>query len=374
MKKIIKILIICIILALVILIGIIAVKKLNIFKKKSTELVTTDSITIVPTMNDTITSDSSWCGTFQLIWNDLKNEIVGKDIVFNPQLEVAENLNKEDFNESMLSEDYYFKICGLKTLEIKEQIKNGIKEKFDQTSDIIDDFDWSEDALYNPNDPSTKRYFLYTMLYRKFEFLKAFDKLEDGMFGDKYDNIKYFGIDENTENSVGDQIQVLYYNSKDDFAILINTKTNDEVIFCKNPTGNNFNEIYKNMNDESLKYKGNTSFNSIDEFKAPNLLFNSKKEYTDLEEKPFQTSDPIYSTGEIEKALQTVQFSLDENGGKIKSEAGMDVALKSSIIEEPKEEKPRYFYIDDTFAIFLREKGKIKPYFAGRIQDITKFQ
>ncbi len=371
MSKKTKILIICTILIILIVGGIIVINKANIFKKKPTKLEVSNDIVIVPTMNDTITSDSSWCGTFQLIWNDMKNEVVKKDVVFNPQLEMVENLNKEDFNESMLSEDYYFKIYGLKTLELKEQIENGIKEKFNQTSDIIDDFDWSEDELDNPNDADIRRYFFYTMLYRKFEFLEVFDKLENGTFGNKYNNIEYFGIDKNTENSVGNQIQVLYYNSKDDFALLINTKTNDEVIFCKNPTGNNFNEIYKNMNDEMNKYTGDKTFNNVDEFKAPNLTFNEKKEYSDLEGKPFKTADN--NTGEIIKALQTVKFSLDEKGGEIKSEAGMEVSFKASI-EEPKKENPRYFYVDDTFAIFLREKGKEKPYFAGRIEDITKFQ
>ena len=67
------------------------------------------------------------------------------------------------------------------------------------------------------------------MLYRKFEFLKEFDKLDNGKFGNKYNNIQYFGIDENKENSVWKQINVLYYNSKDDFAIIINTKTDDEI-------------------------------------------------------------------------------------------------------------------------------------------------
>lgn len=108
MSKKIKILIICAILILLIVVGI-AVNKANIFGKKATKLEMADGITVVPTMNDTITTDSSWCGTFQLVWNDMKNEVVKKDIVFNPQLEMVENLNKEDFNESMLSEDYYFK-------------------------------------------------------------------------------------------------------------------------------------------------------------------------------------------------------------------------------------------------------------------------
>jgi len=44
------------------------------------------------------------------------------------------------------------------------------------------------------------------------------------------------------------------------------------------------------------------------------------------------------------------------------------------MLEELPEPEPRYFYVDDTFAIFLREKGKDMPYFAGIITDITKFQ
>ena len=180
-------------------------------------------------MNDTITNDSSWCGTFQLVWNDMKNEVVKQDVILNPQLDMVKNLKKEDFNETMLSEDYYYKIYRLKSLDLKEQIKNGIKEKFNQTSNILDGLNWLESELDDPNNQHVRRYFFYTMLYRKFEFLKEFDKLDNGKFGNKYNNIQYFGIDENKENSVGKQINVLYYNSKDDFAIIINTKTDDEI-------------------------------------------------------------------------------------------------------------------------------------------------
>lgn len=367
-----KILIIFGILIILFIIVFVVINKANIFSQKVTKLQSVEGITVVPTMNDTITADSSWCGTFQLVWNDMKNEVVKKDVIFNPQLDMVKNLNKEDFNETMLSEDYYYKIYGLKSLALKEQIENGIKEKFNQTSNILNDFNWSESELDNPNNLNVRRYFFYTMLYRKFEFLQEFDKLDNGKFGNKYKDVQYFGIDENTENSVGNQITVLYYNSKDDFAIIVNTKTDDEVIFCKSPNGSNFNEIYENMNNESNKYTGSRSFKNVDEFKAPNLEFDEKKEYTELANKEFKTADPYYDTAEIQKAIQTIKFSLDEKGGEIKSEAAIDMTI--GVTSVPKADEPRYFYVDDTFAIFLREKGKTKPYFAGRIDDITKFQ
>lgn len=369
-----KCLIIVTIIIVLLIIGIVIINKTNILGKKATNLKETKGVTIVPTMSDIITKDSSWCGTFQLVWNDMKNNVVKNDIVFTPQEKMADNLNKEEFTQDMISDKYYFKIYGLKSLELKEQIEKGIKEKFNQESDILNDFNWSESELDDPNNADVRRYFFYVMLYRKFEFLQEFDKLENGEFGNKYNDIKYFGIDKNTKNSVGDQIDVLYYNSKNDFAIIINTKNNDEVIFCKNPQGKTFNEIYENMNKESKEYKGSKEFKNIDEFKAPNLTFNEKKEYTELQDKEFKTADPIYDTAKIEKAIQTIKFSLDEKGGEIKSEAAIDAMLGTTALSPEKEDEPRYFYLDDTFAIFLREKGRDLPYFAGRIEDITKFQ
>jgi len=335
--------------------------------KEQVELEKTTDITIVPTMQDEITADSSWCGTFQLVWNDMKHEVVKKDIIFNPQIKMAENLNKEEFTEDMISEEYYFKKYGLKTLALKEEIENGIKEKFNQESDILDQFDWSEEALNDSNNRDGQRYFFYVMLYRKFEFLQEFDKLENQKFAD-YDNIEYFGIDKHTDNSVGDQIDVLYYNSQDDFAIILNTKQNDEVILYKNPEGKTFDEIYKNMNNKAKNYKGKKYLEDIDELKVPNLKFNKFMSYEELKNKKFLTADG--KQAEIIEAMQTIQFELDKKGGKIKSEAVV-VMGETALLRE---DEPRYFYLDDTFAIFLREQGKDMPYFAARIDDISKFQ
>lgn len=330
--------------------------------RMSTELEKTNGIDIVATTQDKITADSSWCGTFQLVWNDLKDEVVKKDIVFNPQEEMANNLNRKEFTKDMLSDEYYFKKYGVKSLELKEEIEKGIKEKFNQESDILEDFDWSENGLDDSNNSNIRRYFFYVMLYRKFEFLKEFDKLENGSFGDEYNNIEYFGIDKSTDNEVRKQIEILYYNSKDDFAIILNTKSNDEVIFCKNPKGETFSLIYENMNNEAGSYKGNTVFEDIDEFKAPKIEFAEKREYKEFQGKEFETADSLYPIAAIEKAIQTIKFSLDEKGGEIKSEAAIDMKMLNAAIPVEKDAEPRYFYVDDTFAIFLREKGKDMPY------------
>jgi len=49
-----------------------------------------------------------WCGTFQLIWNEMIDNVVLRNIIFNPQLIQAENLNKRTFTTDNLSKDSYY--------------------------------------------------------------------------------------------------------------------------------------------------------------------------------------------------------------------------------------------------------------------------
>lgn len=328
----------------------------SVYDKK--ELKETKGVDVVPTLSDKVSADTSWCPTFQLIWNDFKNDIVKEDIKFDEKSDILDNLNKEDFTTKDISDNYYYKIYGRKNLELKNKIETAIKEKFNQTSDILDQFDWSNDALDSGEDV-IDRYFLYSMLYREFEFNKKFDT-----FNDKFkeiENVKYFGIIKDNDE-IRDQIKVYYYNDENDFAIKLITKNNDEVIVIKNPKGETFEEIYNN-----IKGKETTDFNSDDNFMMPKIDFNVLREYNELENRKIETIDGIYT---VEKAIQSIRFSLDEKGGKVKSEAGMDVKFETTASDK----KIRNFYVDDTFALLLKESNKEKPYFALRVDDISKFQ
>lgn len=317
----------------------------------------TKGITTILTLEDEIKENSIWCGTFQLIWNDLKNDLAKQDIIFTPQLKVVENLNKETFKSSDILDKYYYKKYGVPTLELKQEIENAIKEKFNEKSDILDDFSWG----------NSNGYFLYAMLKKDFQFEKAFEEMENGKFSD-YENVKYFGIkEESKSDELREQVDVLYYNTKEDFAIKLKTNKEDEVIICKNPKGNTFNQIYNNILENSNRYNGSKSIQKGELLKIPNIKLDEKEEFKEIENKEFNFADGTPYV--IEKAIQTIQFELDKTGGKIKSEAGM--MLKEACIE-PSE--IREFSIDNTFAIFLKEKEKSVPYFAAKINDITKFQ
>lgn len=315
-------------------------------------------INIVTSLEDTIDEDAAWCGIFNLVWNDLRDELVKQDIIFAESNETVENLNKGTFTVADISEDSYYKTYGIPTLELKKQIEKAIKDKFNEKSDILNSFKWDGD----PN-----KYFLYGILKKEFKFPKKFSKLDAGTFGNNQ-KAKYFGIDGSTDSEVKNQVEVLYYNSENDFAIKLLTKQNDEVILTVGNDKTTFLDIYNSVIEESERYIGSKYLANRDRVKIPNIKFDLKENISDVENKPF-----YFSTGReyvIEKALQTIQFELDEEGGKIKSEAGM-MAATTSIAPI---EVPRYFYVDEAFTIFLIEEGRDLPYFAAKISDINNIQ
>ena len=318
-----------------------------------------NGLNVVLSLEDEISNNSVWCGTFNLVWNDLKNDVAKQDIVFMPQLKVAENLNKGTFNTNYLSEESYYKIHGYAIKELKEKIEKDIKEKFNEKSDILDSFEWPEEK--------GEQYFLYAMLKKEFEFPMVFSRLENGSFGE-YNNVKYFGIDETTEEAVRDQVQVLYYESKDNFAVKLTTKQNDEVIISRGTKENTYIDIYNEIMENAEKYNGSTYFTEEDILQIPNINFDIKENIDDFTGREF-----LYSDGtehEITQAMQTIQFELNEKGGEIKSEAGMMVDKLAINTETEKRE----FIVDDTFTIFLKEKDKELSYFAATISDITQVQ
>lgn len=331
-----------------------------------------ENIKIVATLEDEITTNSAWCGTLQLVWNDMLNNVVKQDVVFTPQKQIVENLNKQIFTEEQLSEEDYYKVYDLLTQNLKEEIEKAIESKFNEESDILNKIDWSNVPKDNSGyTDEYKKYLFYAMLKKEFNFKNDFDELENGSFGEKYKDIKYFGIDKKSNSKLYSQVEVLYYNSENDFAVILNTKEDEQVILCRGTEGNNFATIYNSLVEKSDNYRGNKKFTENDYLKVPNIKFDISKSFNELCDNKFYSKDGHKCN--IEQVLQTIQVEMDKSGGKIKSEAAIIMEVSTMMPAKEKVEY-RYFYFNDEFTMFFKEADKEMPYFAANIKDITLFQ
>lgn len=295
-------------------------------------------IKVLPTNISKIEGNCVWCPTFQLIWNDLKNDIIKKDIVFKDDKDnvYANELNKEMFNETMISKDYYYKNYGYMTLELKEQIEKDIMNKFNEKSDILDQFNFAKQSA---------DYFLYSMLVRNFKFKYPFDILSENTFGIKDDSDKL--LDEN--------IKVLFYENNS-YAVKLLTTDNDEVILYKGEVNNSFNDTFKLIVDKTNEGE----FNFDDTITISNLNLDIENNFDEITNKMFY--DVNGKSYVINDALQTIKFNFDNTGGKIKSEAGISVRFACLV-------HGRHFDFSNNFVLFVKEKDKDIPYFALNINN-----
>ena len=332
-------------------------KELKVTTIKPTEAV--KDLEIIPTMNTVSNAKNRvWVGTFQLIWNDLIDELIKQPVEFvGTKSTMAENLNKKEITTEDLSESSYYKKWGLASPEMKKEIEKGIKEKFNETSDILDSFDWT---------PQAEKYFLYAMLKKDFEYLEPFDKMPDATFTGSEGPVKYFGIDGDSKYSLRNTVKVLFYNNANDYAVELRSKQGDIIDLYRSDDDKTFDLLFADMQAKTEAFTGKKYLTGIDRFKAPMIDFKSETEFPELCNKPIKNTHFM-----ISKTLETVQFKMDETGVKLKSEAGMMMMATSA---GPSRDIPRYFYFNNTYVIFLIDHNKTKPYYAMRITDAKKIQ
>ena len=295
-----------------------------------------------------------YVGTFQLVWNYLQDEIIKAPIQFTGEKSyLADVLNKQGFRKEMLSENSYYINSGKTTLNLKKEIEKGIYEKFREKSDILNSINW--------NNPDS--ILIYAMLKKDFEFLTEFDNIENSKFLDE--KVKFFGIKKGANLDLRSNVGVLFYNNKNDFALKIKTKSDDEVILYRTDDNECFEKYYQDLNSKITDDSRLKNFTKDDSMKVPYIKFDKTFNYKELTNKPIEKTDFI-----ISDAIQTVKFEMNNKGVKLKSEAGVVVALtaipqKKTILRE--------FNFDKPFTLFLIEKDKNTPYFAIRFEDSKLF-
>lgn len=315
---------------------------------------------ILPTLNSvSYAKNQVWVGTFQLVWNDLINELLKAPVKFvNYESAAAENLNKQEFTADNLSKESYYKKWGEALPSLKSEIERGIRKKFNETSDILDKLEWD-------SSPELRKYVLYAMLKKDFEFFAKFNILDTTKFEGSNKYIKYFGFKEGEEYIYRNSFEVLFYNNPKEFAAALKTKHNDKVYLYRNNESKTLDILYKDMISKAAEYNGSKTLTDGDEFRCPIISYKTDKEFSDFYYKEIQGTDLV-----ISKAIETIDFKMNEAGVKLKSEAVISVGKGTAIKPQ---RASRRFNFDGPFVMFIEEEGK-KPYFAMKVEDAAKLQ
>ena len=305
-------------------------------------------------MHDEEYGQNMYTPAFPLIYEDLKKEIVKKDKVelvgFNSYM--FNVLNRMDPPENRLSDKYYYKIIAKKTPAYKRRIEADIWKKFREKSSILATIQWrpkNEDDLV-----------LYSMVKKDVEFLKSFEILDPMPFDGSKLNVKYFGVKKNGRHYKSN-IKPLFYENADSYAVSLKTKTDDEIILYRG----NLDEPVDIVWDElALKSDNseNAYFSNDDKLLVPFIDIKELIRYADLSGKLIKGTDY-----RIQSAIESVEFSLDNKGAKLKNEAAMMLEKMALMPSNSK-----YYAFNKPFALFMIEKGKKEPYFMLKILD-TKY-
>ena len=287
------------------------------------------NVTFNPTYQSTLdehTVNNLWIGTLDLAWKDLEEKIGGR-IELEENVDIANELNNSSFSKDMLDENDY-------TINVTRTVTNG----------------------YN----------IETKLNKNLNFLYSFDNFNNDYnytFGkDGNDYIKYFGINNASKEDLNQNVEVLFYNGNNDFAVLLNTKEGDEIILYRTDENKSFNEYYEDIKNKKDNYNGSTTFEENDELLVPYVNVNGTVAYNELADKIIKNTNGMY----ISNVIQDVNFNLNESGCNMQSHATMTTEYLSV--------GSRYFWFRDTFIIFMKEGNSNMPYFALKVdnQDILE--
>lgn len=296
--------------------------------------------------------NSIWIGTFQLAWNELMDELGGK-IEFNGyNSKKVEELNERLFSKEMISsKDYYIKV-GKTSSSLRREIEENLINKFNIKENYsIDTVNW---------DNQEDSYTIFAYLNKKFEFNKPFDYLGKMYFNeDSTRLVKYFGINNASDEKINDNIKVLFYN-ENSYAIEIRTIEKESIIlYYEDEIRTSFKNAYNIILKNTKEYKNSSEFLEDDELMIPYIDIDENINYSEL------CGHYINGTSYyLLNAFQNVQFELNNKGGNIESDASIVYSYNSGA------ENIRQFYFDRPFYLFIKEQDSPKPYFSIYVEDI----
>lgn len=292
----------------------------------------------------------SYVRTIELAWNELTDLLGVETIELEEQNAYVDYLNKKVFTKDDLDKDSYYVVSGVASQDLRNTIEKTLKDKFKKESNILDEIQF---------DGESNHYIIYSTLNKKFTFINPFtesrSKFKDSEQEFKFSKLACYSVGD----KVFEQVEALFYNNENDFAIKINTLEGDEVILYRNDEIKDFSDAYYAMENKTKKFTGKTTIEKEkDEILFPFINYNVSRKVEEISDKKVKDMN-VY----IKETVEDITFNLDNFGGNLSTDAYVDIYMSASM------EEPRYFHFTDDFMIFLKEKDSNMPYFYLYVDD-----
>jgi hypothetical protein len=307
---------------------------------------TTSRSTFVSPVSNVILVDSIntvYCSSFEIAWQSLRDNVFKQPIVLDKNFQWVNVLNEKSVTKS-LGKEYYSAFSGFGKDQIAKKFREDLRKRFD--------FDYK----LGPFSPFG--ICAFSFIKKKIDFYSDLYSIESRnlIFNDK-SKVKFFGLNGGWPNpKYNEKIRIHDYNNTDDFIVQIVAENDiDEVYFAKVRPEETLHDTYINvMNRVSVDKV--TFLGEKDQLGIPYLKFRVNKEFNEI--RAAKILNKGFDKFHFEKALQVIDFDLDEGGVSVESVVELD-----AVFGIPKKFEPRVLNFDEAFLIILKEKGTTDPYF-----------
>lgn len=308
-------------------------------------------------------TDTIWCGTFNIAWNELVEKIGHKVEFENYESDFVNKLNEQVFTKDMISDkDYYIKV-GNSSSKVKEEILQSIDNKFKRNEKkIFDRVNFEENKIT-----------VYSLLNKGLDLTVEFSDMGIRKIGNTDKKVRCFGLPfgekdyENVDVIYFDRIQDETEPTGDRFlsAIRLNIKENEEIIFVNTISNKSFEELYEEIIKLEKEYTGVKELQNIDMFVAPYIKLDMLINYTELCGKEIKGTNDIV----LENAIQSINFSTNPNSNKLYYDVEITTDFMGSSSYQTSWSREFNFCNYDSCYVFVKEKDKNKPYLSLKLNE-----
>lgn len=288
-----------------------------------------------------------FCSTFQMAWNEMMDLIQGP-VQLEGAPPLATQLNERLLGKEELSSEDYLVMVGQGKDNISEKIQESLKSRFNYSPQL-------DLSVSHPND-----YLIFAFLRKALQFEIAFESPKAPILFEKKYSVEGFGIYGENEQLIS-QVAVHDYEDEDNFIISLKSQVpNDQIILAKVPPDQTLQKTIEMVLKRIKKSRGQVEIKSGDQLLIPKIDIEATMSFNEIIGRRILNGN--LEQYQIRRALQLIDFRLDETGAILESEANLYEYWGS---------KPKHnmFIFNKPFLLILKEKGARWPYFALWVEN-----